>query len=156
MALPVKKITAVTLVALVLAGCSSADDQAEKDHAFAHSQNELETAQRNATIQCRDRAQCDTVWTLTKRYIAQNSDTDIIRADADAIDTDVPTRSGRAVFSATRVVKDAGTTVTLYAQCRGMYGPDRSTGSDYDECVVKITKAQNGFRPFLNAHLAGQ
>jgi hypothetical protein len=76
----------------------------------------------------------------------------VIRADATSIESDVPGSSGHAVYSATRVAKGSGATITLYAQCRGMYGPERSMGSDYDECVKKITTTQNGFVLYLEQH----
>lgn len=145
---------AVAFAALALAGCASADKEAEKANDFSRSERLLEEAQRSATVSCNDAAQCDQAWQLTKGYIAQHSEMPIVRADAVAIESDVPSGSGDAVFSATREAKGAGATIALYAQCRGMYGPDRAMGKDYDECVKKIVTAQNGFAPFLSQHLS--
>jgi hypothetical protein len=146
---------AVALAALALTGCaSSSDKEAEKANDFTHSERLLEVAQSNATVTCSDAAQCDQAWQLTKGYVAQHSAMPILRADAVSIEPDVPSSSGDAIFSATRQAKGAGATITLYAQCRGMYGPDRAMGSDYDECVKKITTTQNGFAPFLRQHLS--
>jgi hypothetical protein len=88
--------------------------------------------------------------------VAAHSYTSIVRADAVAIETDVPSRSGHAVYSATRVAKGSGATITLYAQCRGMYGQDRAMGSDYDDCVKQIGPTQNGFVPYLQQHLSSR
>jgi hypothetical protein len=85
--------------------------------------------------------------------VAQHSEEPVIRADALAIESDVPGSSGHAVYSAARVAKGSGATITLYAQCKGMYGPDHSMASDYDECVKKITTTQNGFALFLQQHV---
>jgi hypothetical protein len=145
---------AVAFAALALAGCASADKEAEKANDFSHSERLLEEAQRSATVSCNDTAQCNQAWQLTRGYIAQHSEEPIVRADAVAIESDVPSGSGDAVFSATREAKGAGATIALYAQCRGMYGPDREMGKDYDECVKKIVTAQNGFAPFLSQHLS--
>ena len=150
-----KKIAAFALVALVLTACSSPEKQAEQAHKFVHNEANLVDAQRNAAVDC-EAANCDAAWALTKRYIEQRSDTSITRADAVAIDTEVPSGSGKASFSATRVVKGAGATLTLFAQCRGMYGPDNAKGSDYDKCADKILKTQNGYGAFLRAHASGQ
>jgi hypothetical protein len=150
----VKTTIAVALAALALAGCASADKQAQRDNDFIRSERLLEAAQSHATVSCRDQAQCDQAWLLTKGYVEQHSEMPLVRSDALAIESDVPSRSGRAVYSATRVAKGGGATITLYAQCRGMYGPDRSMGSDYDECVKKIATTQNGFAPFLDQHLS--
>jgi outer membrane murein-binding lipoprotein Lpp len=150
-----KKMIAVALAALALAGCASTSDkEAEKANDFSHSERQLEAAQRSATVACSDAAQCDQAWQLTKGYVAQHSQMPIVRADAVAIESDVPGSSGDAVFSATREATGAGATITLYAQCRGMYGAERAMGSDYDECVKKITSVQNGFAPFLRQHLS--
>jgi len=150
----VKTTIAVALAALALAGCASADKEAQKANDFTRSERALEAAQSAATVSCRDAAQCDQAWQWTKRYVEQHSEMPVIRADALAIESDVPNRSGRAVYSATRVAQGSGATITLYAQCRGMYGADRAMGSDYDECVKKILTTQNGFVPFLDQHLS--
>ena len=65
-------------------------------------------------------------------------------------------RGSLAAFSASRDAKGAGATLTLFAQCRGMYGPDSAKGSDYDECAEKILKVQNGYVAFLRAHASSQ
>ncbi|ABE37222.1 hypothetical protein DR64_8439 [Paraburkholderia xenovorans LB400] len=153
-----KKIVAfarIALVAFVLAGCSSPVKQAEQAQAFLHNETNLLAAQRNATVSCAPE-NCDAAWALTKRYIQQHSDTPVTRADAVAIETDVPDDSGKAAFSASRDAKGAGATLTLFAQCRGMYGPDSAKGSDYDECAEKILKVQNGYVAFLRAHASSQ
>lgn len=142
------------LAALTLTACaSSADKEAQRDNDFARSEHLLEAAQASATVTCRDQAQCDQAWQLTKDYVARHSEEPVVRTDALAIESDVPGRSGRAVYSANRVANGNGATITLYAQCRGMYGPNRTMGSDYDECVKKIVATQNGFVPFLDQHL---
>ena len=149
-------IAVALLAALALTGCGSATDkEAARDNDFNHSERRLDVAQTNAAVNCRDQAQCDQVWQWTKTYVTQHSEEPVIRADASAIESDVPGSSGHAVYSATRVAKGSGATITLYAQCRGMYGPDRSMGSDYDECVKKITTTQNGFALYLEQHVSG-
>lgn len=150
-----KKIAVFALAALVLTACSSPEKEAEKAQRFVHNEASLADAQRNAAVDC-DAANCDTAWALTKRYIEQHSDTSVTRADAVAIDTDVPSGSGKASFSATRAAKGTGATLTLFAQCRGMYGPDNAKGSDYDKCADKILKAQNGYVTFLRSHASAQ
>jgi hypothetical protein len=151
----VKKIAAFALTALVLAGCSSTGTEAERAQQFIHNQNSLVTAQRNAAVEC-DATNCDTAWALTKRYIEQHSETHVTRADAVAIDTDVPSGSGSAAYSATRVAKGEGATITLFAQCRGMYGAEDAKGSDFDECAEKILKTQNGYVTYLRSHASGK
>lgn len=153
---PVKTTLAIALAALALSGCMSAEKEEAQARDFTRSENLLDTAQRNAAIACADQTQCDRAWSLTKDYVAAHSSTSIVRADAVAIETDVPSRSGHAVYSATRVAKGSGATITLYAQCRGMYGPDRAMASDYDDCVKQIAPTQNGFVPFLRQHLSSQ
>ncbi|WP_429303591.1 hypothetical protein [Paraburkholderia sp. GAS199] len=155
-----KKIAAVALVALVtcaagLAGCSSTEKEQAQAQQFLHNESGLAAAQRNAAIDCGP-SNCDAAWALTKRYIEQHSDTAVTRADAVAIDTDVPSGSGKVAFSATRDARGAGATLTLFAQCRGMYGADGAKGSDYDECAEKILKTQNGYVPFLRTHASQQ
>ncbi|CAG4922726.1 hypothetical protein [Paraburkholderia saeva] len=150
-----KKIATAALVALVLTACSSAEKQEKQAQDFAHNESGLVTAQRNAAVDC-DPSNCDAAWALTKRYIEQHSNTLVTRADAVAIETDVPSSSGDAALSATRAAKGAGATLTLFAQCRNMYGQDGAQGKDYDECAGKIIKAQNGYVPFLRAHASGQ
>jgi hypothetical protein len=152
----VKTTIAVALVALALSGCMSAEKQEAEARDFTRSESLLDAAQRNAAIACTSQTQCDKAWALTKDYVAAHSSTSIVRADAVAIETDVPSRSGKAVYSATRVAKGSGATITLYAQCRGMYGPERAEGSDYDDCVKQIGPTQNGFVPYLNQHLSSQ
>ncbi|QCP54062.1 hypothetical protein FAZ95_34305 [Trinickia violacea] len=144
-----KKITACALVALLLAACSSPEKKAQQEQEFVHNETSLAEAQRNAVVECGEPATCDAAWTLTKRYIEKHSDTKVTRADAVAIDTEVPSGSGDAAFSATRVAKGAGARLTLFAQCRDMYGPDNARGSDYDKCADKILRTQNGYVAFL-------
>jgi outer membrane murein-binding lipoprotein Lpp len=144
-----------TLAALVLAGCSSAEKEERAAQRFAHDETSLAVAQRNAAVDC-SAARCDAAWALTKRYIEQHSDTHVVRADAVAIDSDVPSGSGDVALSATRVAKGSGATLTLFAQCRNMYGRDNAQGSHYDECAEKILKAQNGYVPFLRTQTSGQ
>jgi uncharacterized lipoprotein len=151
----VKKITVIALAMFVLAGCSSADKEARQQQQFLHDESSLATSQHNATVTC-EAAQCDAAWEATKRYIAKNSDTAITRADADAIETEVPYSSGKTSLSATRVKSGNGATLTLFAQCRGMYGADKAKGSDYDECADKIIKTQNAYVTWLRAHPSGQ
>ncbi|MFL9962524.1 hypothetical protein PQR02_15790 [Paraburkholderia sediminicola] len=150
-----KKIAAMALVALGLTACSSPEKQALRAQGFVHNEASLAAAQRNATVDCQPE-NCDAAWALTKRYIEQHSETSVTRADAVAIETDVPYSSGNAAFSATRAAKGAGGTLTLFAQCRGMYGPDNEKGSNYDECAEKILKTQNGYVAFLRAHASTQ
>jgi hypothetical protein len=152
---PVKKIIAVTFSLLALASCASGDKEAQKQRDFTHGEDVLDTAQRNATVQCRDQAQCDKAWALTKDYVQQHSDTSLTSANDVAIDTDLPTRNGRVAYSATRVQRGNGATITLLAQCRGMYGPEKAMGSAYDDCVEKIGPTQNKFAEFLDQHLSG-
>jgi len=151
----VNKIAAFALGALVLTGCSSPEKQEAQAQQFLHNEASLAAAQRNAAVDC-EPSNCDAAWALTKRYIEQHSDTPVTRADAVAIDTDVPSGSGKAAFSATRAAKGASATLTLFAQCRGMYGPDGAKGSDYDKCAEKILKTQNGYVTFLKAHASAQ
>lgn len=153
-----KKIAAVALVACALAACSSSPEKQEQraQQDILHSEPNLLAAQRGAVIDCTP-ANCDAAWAATKRYIEQHSETHVIRADAIAIDTDVPDDTGKAAFSATRANKSTGgATLTLFAQCRGMYGPDSEKGSDYDECADKILKTQNGYVPYLRSHASAQ
>jgi len=151
----VKKIAACALVALVLAGCSSPEKKAVQAQQFLHNESSLADAQRSAAVDCNP-ANCDAAWALTKTYVQQHSDTTVTRADSAAIETDVPYSSGNVAFSATREAKGSGATLTLFAQCRGMYGPDGAKGSDYDECAEKILKTQNGYVPFLRTHASAQ
>jgi hypothetical protein len=155
----VKRTTAFALVAsafaLALAGCSSAEKEQLAAQRFAHDEASLAVAQRSAAVDC-SAANCDAAWALTKRYIEQHSDTHVVRADAVAIDSDVPYSSGDVALSATRVAKGSGATLTLFAQCRNMYGRDNARGSDYDECAESILKAQNGYVPFLRKQASGQ
>ena len=150
-----KKINTFVFAALVLAGCSSAEKEAQQAQQYVRNESSLAAAQRNAAVDCEE-ARCDAAWALTKRYVEQHSDTSVTRADTLAIETDVPFSSGKAAFSATRVARPGGATLTLFAQCRGMYGPDNAKGSDYDECVEKIVKTQNGYAGFLRSHASGQ
>ena len=150
-----KKIAACALVALVLAGCSSPEKKAVQAQQFLHNESSLADAQRSAAVDCNP-ANCDAAWALTKTYVQQHSDTTVTRADSAAIETDVPYSSGNVAFSATREAKGSGATLTLFAQCRGMYGPDGAKGSDYDECAEKILKTQNGYVPFLRTHASAQ
>lgn len=151
-----KKIAAFALAALVLTGCSSPEKRAQQSQEFFVDETSLAAAQRNATVDCGEPAVCDADWALTKRYIEQHSDTHVTQADADEINTDVPSDSGDAAFSATRVAKGAGATLTLFAQCRGMYGPGAAKGSHYKDCAQKIIKTQNGYVAFLNAPASGR
>jgi hypothetical protein len=150
----VKTIIAVALAALALTACASSyEKETEQQNDFSHSERALETAQTNAVVNCHDQAQCDDAWQQTKAYISQHSDEAVIRADARAIESDVPGSGGHATYSATREAKGNGATITLYAQCKGMYGPDRAMGSDYDKCVKKIVSTQNGFALYLQQHV---
>ncbi|WEY39882.1 hypothetical protein [Paraburkholderia sp. SUR17] len=142
-------------IAFALAGCmSSADKDTQRERDFNRTEDALEAAQRAATVSCRDASQCDKAWALTHDYIAQRSATSIVSTSSETIDTDVPGGSGKATFSATRVPHSGGATITLYAQCRGMYGPNRAMGSDYDDCARKIVATQNGFPRFLSERIA--
>ncbi|WGS53785.1 hypothetical protein LFL96_22325 [Paraburkholderia sp. D15] len=150
-----KKIVSFALVALVLTACSSPEKEERQAQQFVRNETSLAEAQRNATLACAA-SNCDAAWALTKRYIEQHSETSITRADATAIDTDVPSGSGNAAFSATREAKGTGATLTLFAQCRGMYGQDNEKGSNYDKCAGKIIKTQNGYAAFLRSQLSAQ
>jgi hypothetical protein len=161
----VKKTTAFAIVmpgalaiAFALTACSSPEKEQRAEQRLERNQAGLSTAQHDATVDCSSTAQCDSAWALTKRYIEQHSSTSVTRADAFAIDTDVPSGSGDPAYSATRVAKGSGgaATLTLYAQCRGMYGPNDTKASDYNECAEKIIKIQNGYVDFLRSHLPGQ
>jgi hypothetical protein len=151
----VKTIIAISLALLTLAGCASADKEAQKERNFTQGEDMLDAAQRNAAVRCDSQAQCDQAWMLTKNYVQQHSDTAIVSADNVDINTDLPTRNGRVSYSATRVQKGNGATITLYAQCRGMYGPDKAMGSAYEDCVKKIGPTQEQFPGFLSEHLSG-
>jgi hypothetical protein len=152
----VNKLTVLALASILLAACSSAEKEQTKERMYMLSQQSLDDAQRNATVACGNAAQCDAVWTLTKTYVEQNSKERLTRADDVAIETDVPSGTGKPVFSATRVASGNGATVSLFAQCKGMYGDERARGSDFDDCARKILSVQNGFVPYLRAHLPAQ
>jgi hypothetical protein len=153
---PVKKLIALAVASIVLTACSSAEKEQQKERTFLLSQQSLDTAQRNATIACRDAAQCDAAWKLAKTYVEQNSKERLTRADDAAIETDVPSGSGKPVFSATRIASGNGATISLFAQCKGMFGDERARGSDFDDCATKIIAVQNGFAPYLRAHMPAQ
>lgn len=150
-----KKIAAFALAVLVLAGCSSSEKQVDPAQEFIRDESSLALAQRHATVYCQQ-ADCDAEWALTKRYIEQYSDTPVTQADAFDISTEVPRSTGSPAYSATRVPRAAGATLTLFAQCPGMYGTDNAKGSDYDSCATKIIKTQNGYAAYLRAHASGQ
>ena len=150
-----KQIFPAMLAFLALSGCGTSQTQAEREQSFSRNENSLDVAQHRATIQCDSQPRCDAVWKITQTYVQQHSDTAVVRADAVAIDTDLPTRNGRVSFSATRVPKGSGATITLYAQCRGMYGLDNSKGSSYDDCVEKVTSTQDKFADFVSQHVSG-
>ncbi|WP_250513745.1 hypothetical protein [Caballeronia sp. INDeC2] len=151
-----KKLIALALASVVLTACSSVDKEQQRERTFLLSQDSLDTAQRNATIACRDAAQCDAAWKLTKTYVEQNSKERLTRADDAAIETDIPSGSGKPVFSATHIANGGGATISLFAQCKGMYGDERARGSDFDDCATKIISVQNGFAPYLRTHLPAQ
>ncbi|EKS73214.1 MULTISPECIES: hypothetical protein [Caballeronia] len=152
-----KKLIALAVASIVLtAACSSVEKEQTKERTFLLSQQSLDTAQRNATVACRDAAQCDAAWKLTKTYVEQNSKERLTRADNAAIETDVPSDTGKPVFSATRVPNGDGATISLFAQCKGMFEDERARGSDFDDCATKIISVQNGFAPYLRAHLRAQ
>lgn len=153
---PVKKLIALAVASIVLTACSSAEKEQQKERTFLLSQQSLDTAQRNATVACRDAAQCDAAWKLTKTYVEQNSKERLTRADDAAIETDVPSGSGKPVFSATRIASGNGATISLFAQCKGMFGDERARGSDFDDCATKIIAVQNGFAPYLREHMPAQ
>jgi len=152
----VKKLIALALASVVLTACSSVEKEEQKERTFLLSQQTLDTAQRNATVACRDAAQCDAAWKLTKTYVEQNSKERLTRADDAAIETDIPSGTGKPVFSATRIANGNGATISLFAQCKGMYGDERARGSDFDDCARKIISVQNGFAPYLRTHLSAQ
>jgi hypothetical protein len=154
----VKLLIASVIAVSMLAACSSAEKQKQRELGYQHSEQSLEAAQRNATVSCSDTAQCDAIWSVTKTYVEQNSKQRVTRADAAAIQTDIPYDSGKPAFSATRVADASGrgAVISLYAQCRGMYEPDRKRGSDYDDCAEKILSTQNGYAGYLRAHLPAQ
>lgn len=151
-----KKLTALVLASIVLTACSSAEKEQQKEHTFLLSQQSLDVAQNNATVSCRDAAQCDAVWKLTKTYVEQNSKERLTRADDAAIETDIPSGSGKPVFSATRIARGDGAVISLFAQCKGMYEDERARGSDFDDCATKIISVQNAFAPYLRSHLPAQ
>ncbi len=153
---PVKKLIVLALASLALTACSSVDKEQQKERTFLLSQQSLDTAQRNATVACRDAAQCDAAWKLTKTYVEQNSKERLTRADDAAIETDMPSGTGKPVFSATRVASGNGATISLFAQCKGMYEDERARGSDFDDCATKIISVQNGFASYLRSHLPAQ
>jgi hypothetical protein len=154
----VKTLIASVIALSMLAACSSAEKEKQKEAGYMHTEQSLESAQRNATVSCDSPAQCDAIWTLTKTYVEQNSKERLTRADDAVIQTDVPYDSGKAVFSATRVANSGGNgaIITLYAQCRGMYEPDRKRGSDYNDCSEKILSTQNKFADYLRGRLSAQ
>jgi hypothetical protein len=153
----VKKLIALAVASIFLTACSSVDKEQQKERTFLLSQQTLDTAQRNATVACRDAAQCDAAWALTKTYVAQNSKERLTRADDAAIETEVPSDTGKPVYSATRVASgNGGATISLFAQCKGMFEDERARGSDFDDCATKIISVQNGFAPYLRAHLPAQ
>ncbi|SAK71417.1 hypothetical protein AWB77_03018 [Caballeronia fortuita] len=152
-----KKLIALALASLVLTACSSAEKEQQKERTYLLSQDSLDSAQRNATVACRDAAQCDAAWKLTKTYVEQNSKERLTRADDAAIETEIPSGSGKAVFSATRIANGSGgATISLFAQCKGMYGDERARGSDFDDCATKIISVQNGFASYLRSRLPAQ
>ncbi|AQG99436.1 hypothetical protein A9R05_11825 [Burkholderia sp. KK1] len=153
-----KKLIALAVASIVLTACSSVEKEQQKERTFLLSQQSLDTAQRNATVACRDAAQCDAAWKLTKTYVEQNSKERLTRADDAAIETDVPSGTGKPVFSATRIANGNGNgaTISLFAQCKGMFEDERARGSDFDDCATKIISVQNGFAQYLRTHLPAQ
>ncbi len=82
-------------------------------------------AEKRPTVQCRDQAQCDKSWALTKNYVQQHSDTSLIDANDVAIDSDLPPATAGSPIRPRASRKAASATITLLAQCRGMYGPEK-------------------------------
>lgn len=151
-----KTLIALCIASVFLAACSFSETEVQKAGRFTRTEQSLEESQRNATVECNDAAQCDAAWKLTKTYVEKSSKEPVLRANDVSIETDVPYGSGNPVYSATRLAKGSGATITLYAQCRGMYGEERAVGSDYEDCAKKIIATQNAFVDYLKANLSAR
>ncbi|MBB5462374.1 hypothetical protein [Paraburkholderia sp. Cpub6] len=126
-----------------LAACSSeARIAALRDSAIR-----LQQARTQAWVNCSAGADCDRLWTLTKKYVAQRSVTPIRRADDTAIETAEP-----LYVWATRTTDDTGaSTIRLKGMCRGMYRADGNPGWLYTSCARQIRAVETDFRAYLGA-----
>lgn len=137
------------ILAFATAGLAACSTQACID-AFRHTEIQLEEARSNASIECSTSADCDRLWSLTKRYVARNSVTRIRRADDTAIETAMPHTFGTVYVWASRTADDSGgTTISIKGMCRGMYRDDGSPGWLYKSCAGQIRAVEMDFRSLI-------
>jgi hypothetical protein len=116
------------------------------------SEIQLEAARAQASVSCSARTDCDRMWSLTKKYVAQRSVTPIRRADDTAIETAEPHMFGAVYVWAARTTDDAGaSTIRLKGMCRGMYRADGNPGWLYTSCAQQIRAVETDFRAFVGA-----
>jgi hypothetical protein len=115
---------------------------------------QLQQARTQASVNCSGSADCDRMWSLTKKYVAQRSVTPIRRADDTVIETAEPHMFGAVYVWATKTTDDAGaSTIRLKGMCRGMYRADGNPGWLYTSCAQQIRAVETDFRAFVGAAL---
>ncbi|MBC8751105.1 MULTISPECIES: hypothetical protein [Paraburkholderia] len=136
---------------LAVAGLAACSSEA-RIAALRDSEIQLQQARTQAWVNCSAGADCDRLWTLTKKYVAQRSVTPIRRADDTAIETTEPHMFGAVYVWATRTTDDAGaSTIRLKGMCRGMYRADGNPGWLYTSCAQQIRAVERDFRVFVGA-----
>jgi hypothetical protein len=139
------------ILALAIAGLAACTTQT-RVAALRDTEIQLEAARAQASVSCSGRADCDRLWDLTKKYVAERSVTPIRRADETAIETAEPHMFGAVYVWATRTTDDSGAaTISLKGMCRGMYRADGSAGWLYRSCAEQIRAVEMNFRSFVGA-----
>ncbi|MFL9913751.1 hypothetical protein [Paraburkholderia sp. RL17-337-BIB-A] len=139
------------ILALTIAGLAACTTQT-RVAALRDTEIQLEEARAQASVSCSGRVDCDRLWGLTKKYIAERSVTPIRRADETAIETAEPHMFGAVYVWATRTTDESGgTTISLKGMCRGMYRTDGSAGWLYSSCAEQIRAVEMNFRSFVGA-----
>lgn len=139
------------LLALAVAGLGACSTEARVAE-VRDSEAQLLQARARASVNCSARAECDRLWSLTKKYVAQHSVTPIRRADDTAIETAEPHVFGAVYVWATRTTDDTGTsTIRLRGMCRGMYRADGNPGWLYTSCAQQIRAVEADFRAYIGA-----
>ena len=139
------------LLALALVGLGACSTEADIA-TLRETEVQLEEARAEASMSCSTRTDCDRLWSLTKKYVAQRSVTPIRRADDVAIETAEPHVYGAVYVWATRTTDDTGASIIrLKGMCRGMYRDNGKPGWLYTSCARQIRAVEADFRAYVGA-----
>jgi hypothetical protein len=145
-----KAIAATSILIIVLTGCVSQQQLAQRQAELSSLQSRLNASRQNTMVTCPNKQLCDKAFRLAKVYVQENADMKLQFSDDTTVSTYNSIDYGYVALRATRT-PEAGdsSSIRLVASCEGM----DDEGYFFSKCAKRIVPIYEGFKPYIESRI---